>query len=159
MQIEIFKVPFDKKHVLQNMLELYLYEMSGEIDDKLELNDDGLYGDPWLEYYWKEAERYPYLLTIDGKYAGFSLIREIEPKTFYVAEFFVIRKYRKNGVGMTLIKEMFRLHKGKWLINTAINNTTAQSFWRKVAKSASCGNYKEYSIEDGRRLEWSFNNK
>ena len=159
MIIDISIAPVDKKHVLRNMLELYFYDMSefDDDDDRLELNEAGLYGYSYLDYFWNEDDRYPYLLTVDGKYAGFALIRVIEqkPLTFAVAEFFILKKYRKAKIGSALISKIFELHKGKWIINTPIKNIAAQNFWRKAAKSAS-DEYQEYHTGNGRRLEWTF---
>ncbi|MCL2576214.1 MAG: GNAT family N-acetyltransferase [Defluviitaleaceae bacterium] len=158
MNINISIATIEQKSVLRNMMELYFYDMS-EFDDetdRLELDKNGLYGYSWLDYYWVEYGRFPYLMTIDSKLAGFALIREVEPQVFSVAEFFVVRKYRKMGVGSVLINEMFKLHKSKWIISTPIKNIVAQSFWRKSVRSASAGKYAEYLIEDGRRMEWAF---
>jgi predicted acetyltransferase len=160
MEIDISIAPFEKKHVLRNMLELYFYDLSefDDENDRLELNDAGLFGYGYLDYYWSEKGRFAYLLRVDGRLAGFVLIRTVgaEPLTFSVAEFFVVRKYRRLGLGSLLIFRMFELHKGKWLISTPIKNSAAQQFWRKIIKSASLGRYEEYLTDDGRRLEWAF---
>ena len=163
MEIDISIASFDEKHVLRNMLELYFYDLSEFDDDsdRLELNNAGLYGYRYLDYYWNEKGRFAYLLRVDGKLAGFALIRETEsePLTFAVAEFFVMRKYRGLGLGTLLIFRMFELHKGKWSISTPIKNLTAQKFWRKIVIDVSHGEYEEYLIDDGRRLEWAFDNE
>ena len=160
MEINISLVPYEKKHILRNLLELYFYDMSefDDEDDRLELNDCGLYGYQYLDHYWTEEGRYPYILTIYGKLAGLALIRMIEanPQIFSIAEFFVHKKYRQMGVGMILANKMLELHRGNWIINTPIKNVAAQHFWRKVVKNASGNRHKEYFVENDRRLEWSF---
>ena len=162
MNIDIFIVSCNKKHVLRSMLELCLHDLS-EFDDEytsLELNEAGLYGYNYLDYYWNEEGRFPYLLSIDGKLAGFSLIKTVEGDslTFEVAEFFILRKYRKMGIGKELINRMFSLHKGNWTIDTAIKNTVAQNFWRNAVKSNAIGEFEETLIENGRRMMWTFKN-
>jgi predicted acetyltransferase len=163
MKIDILIAAFEKKHVLRNMLELYFYDLS-EFDDesdRLELNDAGLYGYRYLDYYWNEEGRYPYLLMADQNLAGFSLIRttELNPLTFEVAEFFIMKKYRKSGAGSALISKIFELHKGNWIINTSAKNLPAQQFWRKTIKNTSSKDYKEYLTYNDKRLEWQFNNE
>jgi predicted acetyltransferase len=162
MNIDIFIVPCNKKHILRNMLELYLHDVS-EFDDEyksLELNEAGLYDYNYLDYYWMEEGRYPYIISVDGKLAGFSFIKTVkgESLTFEVAEFFILRKYRKKGIGKELINRIFSLHKGNWTIDTHIKNTIAQNFWRNAVKSNAIGEYKETLIENGRRMKWSFKN-
>ncbi len=162
MNTEIFAVPYEKKHILRNMLEIYLHDMSefDDEEDRLELNKAGLYGYKYLDYYWTEAGRYPYLITVDGNLAGFALIRTLKQNdlTFEVAEFFILKKYRNSGVSKLFITELFSLHQGNWIINTPIKNIPAQRFWRKIANGESKGEFKEYLIEDGRRMEWAFKN-
>jgi predicted acetyltransferase len=156
MNIDIFIVPYEKKHILRNMLEIYFHDLS--IIDNLELNEAGLYGYKYLDYYWTEQGRFPYIITADGHLAGFSLIKNTEADTaaFEVAEFFILKKYRNSGVGKALMDRMFSLHKGNWTIDTSMNNTIAQHFWRNIVNSASNGRYEESTIEDGTRLKWSF---
>ncbi|MCL2404699.1 MAG: GNAT family N-acetyltransferase [Defluviitaleaceae bacterium] len=162
MDIDISLVPAGKKHVLRNMLELYFYDCCefDDEEDSLELNEAGLYGYRYLDYYWNEDDRYPYIVKVNGNLAGFSLIRTLghEPLTFSISEFFVMKKYRNIGIGAAMSTKMFELHKGKWIINTPIKNITAQHFWRKAAKNASLGVYDEYLIDNGRRMEWGFDN-
>lgn len=161
MSIEIYRVPYDKKHVIRNLLEIYLYDMSefDDDEDSLDLNEAGVYGYKYLDHYWTDEGRYPYIVTADGKIAGFSLIRTVEtnPLTFEIAEFFILKKYRKLGMGKLLCSKLFCLHEGNWIINTPIKNQTAQHFWRNTVKHASEGIFTEYLIENGRRMEWTFN--
>lgn len=162
MKIDISLVPCDKKHILRNMLEIFLYDMSefDDADDGLELNEAGLYGYNYLDYYWTEDGRYPYIITVDGRLSGFSLVRTIDktPLTFEIAEFFIMRKYRKHGLGKILINKMFTLHIGRWIINTPIRNIVAQNFWRNVISNNAIGKIEESIIEDGRRIQWEFSN-
>lgn len=53
----------------------------------------------FLDHYWTEAGRHPYFIRVDGTLAGFVLIREIAMAYYSVAEFFVMKKYRNQGVG------------------------------------------------------------
>lgn len=99
------------------------------------------------------------MITVDGKLAGFSFIKvDSETSTFDVAEFFILRSYRKMGVGKALIDHMFFLHKGKWTIDTHMKNITAQKFWRSAVKNNAVGGFSETIIQDGRRMKWSFTN-
>ena len=162
MEINLIAVPYKKKFVLQNLLELYLYDMSEFSDeqDKMDINEGGLFGYKYLDHYWTEDGRYPYFIIADGVLSGLCLIRTMEqlPLTFEVAEFFVLKKYRKSGVGKTAMSQVFERYKGRWIINTPIKNLAAQSFWRKVVENAAHSAFTEGLIEAGRRKEWTFSN-
>lgn len=163
MQIIITRVKSDKKHVLRNMMELYFYDMSEFDDDKdrLELNEAGLYEYGYLDHYWTEPGRYPYLATVDGKLAGFALVRKVghNKNEYEVAEFFVLRKYRKKGVGTALMEKIFAEHKGEWQIETPERNGVGAAFWRAVIEKAAVGKIEETILPGRKRASWRFTNQ
>ena len=112
----------------------------------------------YIDLYWTQEERHPYILKYDGKLAGFVLERFNEDGMNEIAEFFVLNKYRKHGAGTFMANEMFKKYKGKWEIRTLLKNKRDQEFWRKVVKSASNGNYKERFIRDNTRYAFYFEN-
>ena len=142
-------------------MQLYTYELSF-FEDKttnFQLLDSGLYAmNKYIELYWKEENRHPYVLKFNGNLAGFVLERFNEENYNEIAEFFVINKYRKLGAGTFMAKEMFKRYKGKWEIRTLLKNKRAQEFWRKVVKDASDGNYEEHLIRDNSRYAFYFEN-
>jgi predicted acetyltransferase len=89
--------------VLSNLLELYAYDLS-EIFP-LELQPDGRFDYEQLPLYWSEPDRrFPFLIRCDARLAGFALVTRgspasDDPADFDVAEFFVLRRYRRRGVG------------------------------------------------------------
>src|SRR5262249_23093675 len=86
--------------VLSNLLELYVHDLS-EAFPSIELGEDGRFGYPKLPLYWSEPERrFAFLLRCDGRLAGFVLATcgspaAEDPEVFDVAEFFVLRRYRR----------------------------------------------------------------
>ena len=112
----------------------------------------------YIDLYWTQEERHPYILKYDGKLAGFVLERFNEDGMNEIAEFFVLNKYRKHGAGTFMANEMFKKYNGKWEIRTLLKNKRAQEFWRKVVKSASNENYGEHLIRDNTRYAFYFEN-
>ena len=53
---------------MMNLLEKYLYEFSQW--EKTDVNDNGLYGYEYLDCYFEENNRYPYLIKVDEKIAA-----------------------------------------------------------------------------------------
>lgn len=161
MSFEIYDVKENEKEIILNLMQLYTYELSF-FEDKttnFQLLDSGLYAmNKYIELYWKEENRHPYVLKFNGNLAGFVLERFNEENYNEIAEFFVINKYRKLGAGTFMAKEMFKRYKGKWEIRTLLKNKRAQEFWRKVVKDASDGNYEEHLIRDNSRYAFYFEN-
>ncbi|BAZ51756.1 hypothetical protein NIES4103_44140 [Nostoc sp. NIES-4103] len=71
MGIEVLPASITDKPLIQRMMELYQYDFS-EIEGT-DLNKHGYFGYPYLDYYWVEADRYPFIVQVDEKLAGFVL--------------------------------------------------------------------------------------
>ena len=152
----------DGKEIILNLMQLYTYELSFYEDETTNFNllDNGLYEmSRYIELYWKEEKRHPYILKCDGKLAGFVLERFNENNMNEIAEFFVLNKYRRHGAGSFFANEMFKRFKGKWEIRTLVKNKSAQAFWKKVIKEFSDDNYEEHLIRDNSKYAFFFENK
>ena len=90
--------------LLSNLLELYTHDLSAAFPN-VQLGPDGRFGYDKLPRYWTEPDRrFPFLIRCDGRVAGFALATRgspvvADPNVFDVAEFFVLRQYRRSGVG------------------------------------------------------------
>ena len=156
MIYEISKAGIDNKETLSNLLQFYIYDFSEFIDAHVEEN--GRFSEYPLKDYWTENNHFAYLIRINGKYAGFVLVKRIEAETgayFSIAEFFIMKKYRRMGVGKSVAKEILHIHKGNWRVFQMKNNEPAQLFWRNVIKEYTGGRYTE-RIEDGKRIIQEF---
>jgi predicted acetyltransferase len=116
------------KPVVRRLLELYRYDFS-EFDGS-DLDEHGEYGYLYLDVYWTEPDRRPFLLRVDGKWAGFALVRTGPPLD--MAEFFVLRKYRRSGVGRRTAMALFGMFPGTWTVRQQLSNPSATVFWRSV---------------------------
>ena len=158
---ELLEVQEKDKDVIYNLMQLYTYELSLFEDEttNFQLLDNGVFKlSKYIDLYWIEEGRHPYILKLDGKLAGFVLERYNEDGMNEIAEFFVLNKYRKLGAGTFMANELFKKYKGKWEIRTLLKNERAQEFWRKVVKSASNGIYEEHLIRNNTRYAFYFEN-
>jgi predicted acetyltransferase len=122
--------------VVQNLFALYAHDMSEFVG--IDVEDDGRFAIPAsLSSYWEgpdASQRHPFLVRADGKLAGFALIRQIgaDPVTLDMGEFFILRKYRRSGLGRQVACALFDRFAGDWEVRELPSNTTAQAFWRRV---------------------------
>ena len=109
-----------------------------------------------MEEYWRnENDRFPYIIKKNNKYVGFVLVKLIEfgSRTYFsMAEFFIMKKYRRNGVGKAVAFEIFKLHKGQWEVYQKETNKPAQIFWEKVIREYTKEMFEE-RYEDGKRIQ------
>jgi hypothetical protein len=94
MQVDLIPAKPDQEPILANLLELYLHDFSEF--HHLEIGPDGRFGYPNLHLYWNNPDRHAFLIQVNGKLAGFALIKK-EPDTpsgqsaWDMAEFFILR--------------------------------------------------------------------
>ena len=120
MNISLEPVKIEEKEVLKNLGELYIYELTQHAP--VDVNDLGLYDDlDDLDLYCTEENRHPFFIRVDNKLAGFILvfdgrqIQEIE-SNYSIDEFFIMYKYKKQGIGKHCARCIFDKFKGKWQI-------------------------------------------
>jgi predicted acetyltransferase len=162
MMAELRKVTYDEKEILRNLMEKYNYEFSQyDLDD---VNQLGLYGYKNFDPYWTDENRHPFFIVVDGKLAGFVLVNthhtaDGELAEHSIAEFFVMYKYRRMGIGRFAAFSAFDMFPGRWQLKRHPKNITSVHFWDRVVDEYMHGkyrliqNYEGYSYNDGSRSD------
>jgi len=123
--------------LLSNLLELYSHDLSVAFPS-IEIGPDGRFGYTNLPLYWSEPERrFPFLIRCDARVAGFALATRgspasDDPDVFDVAEFFVLRRYRRSGVGRRAAILLWNRLRGRWIVRVSEGNPGAIPFWSRV---------------------------
>ena len=150
------KVDLVFEPVLRNLMEHYLHDMAEWF--QFDSRDDGSYSNSALAYWERGFEVY---LAFSGSLPiGFAIIDPAEPwngkkNGHDVDEFFVVRKYRRNGLGNALAEHIWNLYPGEWLVRVFRHNRPALPFWRMAISAYSGGDYVEETREvDGK--PWSY---
>ena len=134
---------------IRNMMELYLHDFS-EFDGE-DLNEHGLFETNALDYYWHEKTYFAYIAMANGNYAGFCLVNDdvIEPTSdYWLAQFFVLRKYRRHGIGRKFASHVFGIHQGVWEAGQHPNNLPALKFWRAVISQYTRNDFREIAMDN-----------
>jgi predicted acetyltransferase len=130
--------------LMSNLLELYIHDLS-EAFPAVELGPDGRFGYRNLPLYWSEPERrFPFIIRCGGRVAGFVLATRGSPATddptvLDIAEFFVLRRYRRRGVGRRAVTLLWRRLPGQWVVRVSDGNRSAMPFWTSVISEFSDG--------------------
>lgn len=126
--VEVVEATVDDKPALRQLLELYCHDFSAY--NGADVDAQGLYRYPYLDDYWTEEERHPFLFKVEGQLAGFAFVRAGSPHD--MAEFFVMRKYRRSGVGIDAARAVFAKFPGEWQVRELTANAGATAFWRNA---------------------------
>jgi predicted acetyltransferase len=131
--------------VLSNLLELYVHDLS-EIFP-IVLGPDGRFGYDKLPLYWSEPERhFAFLIRSRGGVAGFALVTRGSPATdnpedLDLAEFFVLRAYRRSGVGRRAACLLWNRLPGHWIVRASKANHVGLRFWAATIREYTKGNF------------------
>jgi predicted acetyltransferase len=133
--IEVLPARPEQAPILANLLELYAHDFS-EFHG-IDLGADGRFGYPQLPLYWSESDRHPFLVRVNGVLAGFVLVKrgsEVSGNetVWDMAEFFVLRAYRRRGIGAQAAHEVWRRFPGAWEVRVMQSNTSAYHFWGRA---------------------------
>ena len=145
MNISIEPVKIEEKQTLRNLGELYIYELSQY--SSIDVDESGLYDDfDDLDLYWTEESRHPFFIRVDDKLAGFVLVfngRQIEEiaSDYSIDEFFVMHKYKHQGIGKHCARLIFDKFKGKWQIWFHPRNEAANNFWTRTIDEYTKGRF------------------
>lgn len=133
--------------LLANLLQLYIHDLSGIF--AVEIGVDGRFAYERLPLYWSEpAVRYPFLIMCGARVAGFALATRGSPATddpadLDVAEFFVLRAYRRLGVGRQAAFALWNGLTGRWVVRVAEANYAGLAFWSDAIRSYTSGAFEE----------------
>ncbi|MCA9829153.1 MAG: GNAT family N-acetyltransferase [Dehalococcoidia bacterium] len=153
MKIDLRSPSRSDRQLLRRMMELYLYDFS-EYED-LDLDAHGLYGYGDLDYFWFESTHAAFIITVDAKLVGFVLVDNevhIAGSERSISEFFVMRKYRRLGVGKHAAFEVFRRLPAAWEVRVVASNEPAQRFWRTIIGEFMHGRFQETHLDSD---EWN----
>ena len=135
---------------LQHMLELYTHDLCDFWPRDLDRH--GLYGYA-LDKYWRQAGCTPFVFTVDSCYAGFALVDDdvcLPDNSLWMAQFFVLRKYRRSGLASHAATHIFNTLRGQWEVGQVPLNLPAQAFWRKLIRHYTNGVFTDQNLDDER---------
>ena len=132
--VSLVEVKKSKEHVLYNLLQKYLYEMSQYYDDTMD--EDGNFKYEYLSYYFTDPNRSAYFIYDENIMIGFVMVNDNsftdEPIENCIAEFTIFPAFRHSGKAKKTIAALKKLRKGKWQLKYSRKNVSAANFWQKI---------------------------
>ena len=128
--------------IIDNLMQLYTHDFSDfwAGTARGDLNSDGRFEAYPLDEYWTRPDWSALLIRRNQVLAGFALINDKthsgETADRNMAEFFILRKHRGQGVGQAAAELAFSSFAGAWEVAVARKNLQAQDFWRSTIRNA-----------------------
>lgn len=153
MDVVLEEVGRERQATLDALVQHYANDLSALLG--LDVEDDGRFRGPALEPYFSEPRAHAFLLRADAAIAGFALVVERSRLTGDesvrdVAEFFVLRRYRRQGVGERAARLLFARFGGAWEVRQRLDNPPATAFWRRVIARVTGGRFEDVVLDDAR---------
>ena len=127
-------VSINNKSVFRDMFDIYMKELSN-YDDTIVFDDMGKCIYKYFDAYWQERERFPICFYKGNECIGFTMIRELNPERYQIAEFYIKPDYRKDGNALYFAGEVVKLFEGDFEFFTKLKNARACRFWDKFVNT------------------------
>lgn len=134
---------------LLRLLELYQHDLSDLWDQDLDPHGDYGYE---LDRFLRREAAWAYLFEVEGRLAGCALVDtrvRVAGDDFWMDQFFVLKKYRRQGVGAAAARQVMGRHPGRWQVGQMPGNAPALAFWRRVAAGLAPAGFEERQLVDG----------
>ncbi len=147
-EVQLEKVTEQTRQTLWNLLQYMLFETSPS--GKNVANEDGSFSYKYFDNYFTDSDRDAYLIkTNTGELMGFVMINQYlqKAKTGHsIAEFLILPRFRRSGVGTEVAKRCFAMYPGNWEVGPADGSDSAHKFWKTVIDDVT---NEDNQLEDG----------
>jgi predicted acetyltransferase len=132
-RVELTPLRAEDRPTLAHLLQLYLHDFSELLGEPP--RGDGRFDVGPLERFGGVAGQHAFLIRCGAGLAGFALLARGsrvsgDPAVMDVAEFFVVRGVRRQGVGQSAARALFARFPGAWEVRVMLANERALAFWQ-----------------------------
>jgi len=157
--MKIVEAVLNEKSKFEKMLDHYLAELKTHREFNASALDSESYR--YLDLYWGEKGRHPYLFYFEDNLSGFSFVRDpgsTKSECSQMAEFYIIPERRLQGIGKKAAIAVFDLFPGNWEVQIHIKNVVAVKFWKKCIESKARyePSVTQITAPDRKRLQYYF---
>ncbi len=152
VKIDVSEATASEHSILANLLQLYTHDFTDF--EEWDVAEDGRFSDEPVARWLEDPLRTPYVIRVDGRIAGFAVVDRGsrisgDPDVIDMGEFFVLRRYRRHGIGTSVATTLFNRYRGTWEVRQLPRNERAQAFWRHVIGDYTARTYDEFVADDG----------
>lgn len=151
-QVKLIPATLNDLPIIQNLARFYAYDISQYYGHEpgWEMEEDGLYGIGInFKEYFEDEHCSPFLIRYQNELAGFAIVDKKGTDSavdFNMAQFFILRTYKRKGLGKYAAFYCFNHFPGEWEIMVMPGNEGAYRFWRSIIKEYTNNIFKEYTL-------------
>ena len=146
MDITLKEIELEKKDILNNLMQLYLHNISLSFPMNFDSNT-GMYGYDDIEKYFENDNNKAFLILID-----------LSDEKNIVQEMFILNNYKRKGVGKTAVSTLFDKFRGNWEIKSLPCSESAEKFWISSVKEYTNDQFDLEYVGKFNRAVLTFNN-
>ncbi len=147
-EVQLTRVTEKTRQTLWNLLQYSLFEESAT--DGNQILADGTFEYKYFDNYFTDDDREAYLIkSKTGELMGFVMINQYLQKVktgHSIAEFLVLPRFRRKGVGGEVAKQCFAMYPGNWEVSPSDGSESAYKFWKMVIDDVT---KKDNQLEEG----------
>ena len=131
LNISLYKAGINDKGLLDNLLQLYLHDLSEFI--AIDVGPNGKYEQSLSSQYVSSFDKSAFIIHAEYHIIGFVLV-EPSGSDLKVNDLFVLNMWRGKGVGSSVVENL--LKQGKTLVSQFNSkNELAKFFWNNIGKN------------------------
>lgn len=151
MTIEVSVAGLPDKTAVENLFSLYLHDLS-EFSE-LDVDEHGRFlREGALNVWWEREVLFPFLIHADAKIAGFAFVcaapHVSHGRDYRLNDFFVLRGYRRRGVGLAAARAVFDRFSGRWEVGWLPANKPAATFWQRTVAKYAPGRFEDACVAE-----------
>lgn len=156
MEITLKEIELEKKAILDNLMQLYLHNISLNFPMDFDSNT-GMYGYDDIEKYFENDSNKAFFILKEKEITGFMLI-DLSNEKNIVQEMFVLNNYKRKGVGKTAVSILFDKFRGNWEIKSLPCSESSEKFWISSVKEYTNDKFDLEYVGKFNRAVLTFNN-
>ncbi len=152
-RVTLLPAALEQKPILDDLFQQYARDFSAF--HPVGFGADGRFHYSHLDSYWQDETRFPFLVMLDQQPAGFVLVQRgsqisENPAVWDMAEFFVVRDRRRNGIGTNVAHAVWTRFPGPWEVRVMQSNPDALLFWSAAVRNFAGQPVEPISLDEER---------
>jgi len=148
MNVKVKPADISQKSLIRSFIQDYLTELSQFPDENPDYQDEqGIFHYPYLDDYWRNPERFPFIISYDEKQVGFAFVRKVDDH-WEMAEYYVLPGFRRRRLGFSCAAKIIKNHPGLWKIGFNKQNYPSRQLWKKLAHILGHDDIEEGQLDD-----------